>query len=85
MRHTARLFSASLRYPPDLVLHTAASGAVAGLDALYLRVERDGETVAFGEVRENIEYLTGVPPARIRADLATMLERIDWDAPPPKK
>ena len=82
MTTTARFFEASLVYPPDFVLHTAASGAVAKLDALYLLVERDGETVGLGEVRENVEYLTGVPPARIRAEAATMLDRIDWNAPP---
>ena len=83
MSHTASLFAASLHYPPDLVLHTAASGAIAGLDELYLLIERDGETVGLGEVRENVEYLTGVPPARIRADVAAMLECIDWSVPPP--
>lgn len=82
MSHAVRLLAASLRYPPELVLHTAASGAVAALDELYLVVERGGEIVALGEVRENIEYLSGVPPARIRADVAAMLERIDWNAPP---
>ena len=82
MSHAARLFAASLRYPPDLVLHTATSGAIGELDALYLLVERDGEIAGLGEIRENIEYLTGVSPTRIRADLGTILEHIDWDAPP---
>ena len=82
MSHAVHLFAGSLHYPPDLVLHTAASGAVDRLNELYLVVERDGETVAVGEIRENIEYLTGVPPARVRADVSAMLECIDWSAPP---
>ena len=82
MSQTVHLFAASLHYPPDLVLHTAASGAVDRLDELYLLIERDGQAVGLGEIRENIEYLTGVTPARIRADVIAMLERIDWSAPP---
>ena len=82
MTCAAHLLAASLHYPPDLVLHTAASGAVSRLDELYLLIERDGEAVGLGEIRENIEYLTGVPPARVRADVVAMLERIDWSAPP---
>lgn len=82
MSHTIRLLAGSLHYPPDLVLHTAASGAIDRLDELYLLVERDGEIVGLGEIRENIEYLAGVPPARIRTEVSAMLEHIDWDAPP---
>ena len=82
MKHNVRLLAGSLRYPPELQLHTAASGAVDRLDELYLLVERDGRTVGLGEIRENIEYLSGVPPARVRADVVAMLEDIDWSAPP---
>ena len=82
MNDNARLFTGSLHYPPDLVLHTAASGAVDRLDELYLVVEHDGRIIGLGEVRENIEYLSGVPPARVRADIIAMLDAIDWNAPP---
>ena len=82
MNDGVRLLAGSLRYPPELVLHTAASGAVDRLEELYLVVERDGRTAGLGEIRENIEYLSGVPPARVRADVIAMLEVIDWNDPP---
>ena len=82
VRETVHLFAGSLRYPPDLVLHTAASGAIDRLDELYLLIERDGRTVGLGEIRESIEYLSGVPPARVRADIIAILQDIDWSAPP---
>jgi L-alanine-DL-glutamate epimerase-like enolase superfamily enzyme len=77
-----RLLSASLHYPPDLVLHTASSGPIAALDELYLVVERDRQFVGFGEIRENIAYLTGLAPAQLRAALLTLLKDLRWEAEP---
>lgn len=82
MNDGVHLLAGSLRYPPELRLHTAASGAVDRLDELYLLIERDGRAVGLGEIRENIEYLSGVPPARVRTDVIAMLDGIDWNDPP---
>ena len=82
MAITARLCTARLHYPPELALHTATSGRVAGLDAIYLHLQRDGRTVALGEMRENIEYLTGVPADVARAALLETLENIDFARDP---
>ena len=54
----SRLSQALLRYA-DLRLHTASSGPVDGLEALYLTLDYDG-LVAASELRLNVAYLTGV-------------------------
>ena len=51
---------ASLHYQ-GLTLHTASSGAIAGLDALYLRLGPLGAPMAVAEVRLNCAYLNGYP------------------------
>ena len=78
----ASLCTARLDYPPELALHTASSGRVEGLDALYLHLERDGRTVGLGEMRENIAYLTGVPADIARAQLLKVLALIDFARDP---
>lgn len=81
MTTIVRLFAGSLRYPPDLVLHTASSGRVATLDELYLVIERDGALTGLGEIRENVSYLTGIEPAAVRASVMALLRAIDWSQP----
>ena len=81
MRTAASLCVARVNYPSELALHTASSGRLHGLDEIYLHLERDGETVGLGEVRENIEYLTGVPASVARAALLEVLSMIDFDQP----
>ncbi|MGI4984800.1 MAG: hypothetical protein ACRYGL_15975, partial [Janthinobacterium lividum] len=71
------LHTADLHYGGDLVLHTASSGSVDRLEALYLRVVEDGR-VGIGEVRINIAYLNGLTPAQVVADARRAVAAIDW-------
>ena len=82
MATTATLCTARLDYPPELALHTASSGRVVGLDAIYLHLERDGHTIGLGEMRENIEYLTGIPAEIARRNLLEVVEQMDFRAAP---
>jgi L-Ala-D/L-Glu epimerase len=81
MTTSVRLLAGALRYPPDLVLHTASSGRIATLDELYLVIERDGTLAGFGEIRENVAYLTGIEPAAVRAGVLALLRGLDWSLP----
>ena len=81
MTTRVRLLAASLHYPPELKLHTARSGPVGALDELYLLVERDGALAGFGEIRENVAYLTGLAPADVRAAVAKLAHAVDWSRP----
>jgi L-alanine-DL-glutamate epimerase-like enolase superfamily enzyme len=82
MTTSVKLLSASVHYPPDLILHTASSGRVAALDELYLIVERNRDIEAFGEIRENVAYLTGLEPAKVRAAVIGLANMLDWSADP---
>lgn len=73
----ASLHSAHLRYGGGLVLHTAASGSVGQLEALYLRLVEDGQS-GIGEVRTNIAYLNGIEPEAVVREAVAALETIDW-------
>lgn len=73
------LHRALLAYGGRLVLHTAASGRVAGLDTLYLRLD-DGETIAVGEVRLNIAYLNGLGADEVLAEAAALVGVLDFSA-----
>jgi L-Ala-D/L-Glu epimerase len=73
----ATLHRASLHYGEGLVLHTAASGSVGHLDALYLKLAEHGKT-GIGEVRINIAYLNGFTPEAVVANARTALAKIDW-------
>lgn len=78
MNWHVRLLSASVHYAEGVQLHTALSGPVSALDELYLLIE-DGDTlVALGEIRENVEYLSGLPAHRVRGYLVEALSQIDW-------
>lgn len=77
-----RLLHRNLHYRPEFVLHTASSGAVAALSTLYLAIEDDDGLHSVGEVRENIEYLSGIPASEVRRDALSLLRRLDWRLPP---
>ncbi len=65
-----------LHYDGDLVLHTASSGRIDGLDTLYLRL-RDADGIeAAGEVRINIGYLNGYAAEEIVADAMRVLPNL---------
>ena len=81
MTTSVKLLAASLHYPPDLVLHTAGSGRITELQELYLIIERDGHLAGFGEVRENIAYLTGLEPHAVRQGIVTLAGALDWSQP----
>src|SRR5262245_8711568 len=81
MTTSVRLLAASLHYPPDLVLHTASSGPITALDELYLVIERDGQLAGFGEIRENVAYLTDLQPAAVREGISALVRALDWSRP----
>lgn len=72
------LHRALLTYGGGLRLHTATSGKLDGLDALYLRLD-DGEVCGAGEVRINIEYLNGLPADEVLREAVEVVGRIRWD------
>lgn len=61
------LHLASPHYGAGLVLHTASSGSVEYLDALYLRLTEDGKA-GVGETRINIAYLNGLDASAVLED-----------------
>lgn len=73
------LHRALLTYGDGLVLHTASSGPIAGLDTLYLCL-RDGAVTAVGEVRLNIAYLNGLAAETVLAEAIDTVGRIDFRA-----
>jgi L-alanine-DL-glutamate epimerase-like enolase superfamily enzyme len=81
MTTSVKLLAASLHYPPDLVLHTASSGRITELQELYLIIERDGRLVGFGEIRENVAYLTGMQPRVVRRGIVALVRALDWSQP----
>lgn len=81
MTTSVKLLAASLHYPPDLVLHTASSGRITELGVLYLVIERDGRLAGFGEIRENVAYLTGLQPHAVRQGIVALVCALDWSQP----
>lgn len=81
MTTAVKLLTASLHYPPELVLHTASSGRITQLEELYLIIERDGRLAGFGEIRENVAYLTGLPPHVVRHGIVALVRALDWSQP----
>jgi L-alanine-DL-glutamate epimerase-like enolase superfamily enzyme len=66
-----------LSYGGGLMLHTASSGPVTGLDTLYLCLREDN-VVATGEVRINIAYLNGLQAEAVLLEALSLFDRIDW-------
>jgi len=77
----ASLHRATLQYCDGLLLHTAASGPVAGLDTLYLWLEHGGH-IGIGEVRINIAYLNGISPEVCVEQALLTLGDMDWSQEP---
>lgn len=76
----ASLFRADLHYP-HLHLHTASSGSISALQALYLRLS-EGDTEGIGEVRINVAYLNGYRAQQVLEDAIDALENCDLSCPP---
>ena len=77
----ASLHRALLRYGGGLLLHTASSGPVDGLDTLYLMLE-NGPHTGIGEVRINIAYLNGISPELCLEKTLSFLGDLDWSLEP---
>ncbi len=77
----ATLHRATLHYGGGLLLHTASSGPVPGLDTLYLRLEHERH-VGIGEVRINIAYLNGISPETCVEQAMLTLGGMDWSKGP---
>lgn len=77
----ASLHRAQLRYGGGLLLHTASSGPVDGLDTLYLMLEH-GPHTGIGEVRINIAYLNGISPELCLEKTMSFLGGVDWSLEP---
>ena len=80
-RRRVCLLRVGLRYDDGMVLHTATSGAVAGLDELRLVVMEGDRVAALGASRVNIAYLTGVPAEILVAQCCTAAAALDWSLP----
>lgn len=73
----ASLYRSMLHYGGHLMLHTASSGPVPGLDTLHLCLTEDG-FAGVGEVRINIAYLNGLAAEVVEAAAISLCERLDW-------
>lgn len=72
------LLSAPLHYGGGLQLHTASSGSVTQLDALYLIIEDASGIRAIGETRLNIAYLNGLAADYVIAEAVAMIKEAPW-------
>ncbi len=72
---------AQLHYA-GLTLHTASSGAVPGLDALYLVLSPEDGPEAVSELRLNCAYLNGYAPEVLVAEARHVAGEIDWSKAP---
>ncbi|MDR6872199.1 L-alanine-DL-glutamate epimerase-like enolase superfamily enzyme [Bosea sp. BE125] len=76
------LHRAMLSYGGGLLLHTASSGPVAGLDTLYLALQDADGIAATGEVRINIAYLNGLAAEAVVTEALALLPRLDLTPAP---
>ncbi len=72
------LLTAPLHYGDGLQLHTASSGSVGQLDALYLLIEDESGVRAVGETRLNIGYLNGLAADDVIAQAIDMMTATRW-------
>ncbi len=72
---------AELHYA-GLTLHTASSGAVPGLDALFLVLKPADGPSAVAEVRLNCAYLNGYDPEHLVAEAQAFARGLDWSRAP---
>ncbi|MFO1149926.1 MAG: enolase C-terminal domain-like protein [Alsobacter sp.] len=77
----AYLLTADLHYGAGFMLHTASSGPVPHLSALYLRLAEGGMT-GIGEVRTNIAYLNGLSDDQVVAAARRAVGTVDWGRTP---
>lgn len=82
MPTTLSLRAAELHYPPDLQVHTAASGPISSLSARYLEIERSDGLFGRGEVRANISYLSHLPESAVDPAIHDLCRRLPWSAEP---
>ncbi|POR52498.1 mandelate racemase/muconate lactonizing enzyme family protein [Bosea psychrotolerans] len=76
------LHRAMLSYGGGLLLHTASSGPVAGLDTLYLALQDADGIAATGEVRINIAYLNGLAAEYVVTEALALLPGLDLTPAP---
>lgn len=76
-----RFHRAQLHYQ-GLTLHTASSGAVPGLDALYLALGPEDAPEAVAEVRLNCAYLNGYDPDDLAAEAQAFARGLNWSMSP---
>ncbi|CAK9886053.1 MAG: N-succinyl-L-Arg/Lys racemase [Candidatus Erwinia impunctatus] len=76
----ARLWRGELHYA-GVTLHTATSGAINGLDTLWITLDEGAER-GVGEVRLNIHYLHCYSAAQVLDNLRSVLAGWDWSADP---
>lgn len=81
MKLNGFLRSAALHYGNGVQLHTAASGSVGELQALYLGLD-DGLHQGVGEVRINIAYLNGYAPDVVVAQALQAVSSLDLHSDP---
>ncbi|MCW2241732.1 mandelate racemase/muconate lactonizing enzyme family protein [Azospirillum canadense] len=77
----AVLSTAALTYGPGVALHTASSGAIPHLSALYLRLTAPDGMEGLGEVRTNIAYLNGYEEAVVLEAARVAVVETDWSRP----
>lgn len=73
-----RLLQADLHYRSGALVHTALSGPVSFLSALYLLVEDAHGVRGAGEVRTNIAFVTGLAPDVVVEAAKEALRRLPW-------
>jgi L-alanine-DL-glutamate epimerase-like enolase superfamily enzyme len=79
---TLHLSAATLDYPRELQVHTAASGVVASLSERYLEIERSDGFRGVGEVRANISYLSHIPESAVDPTIVGLCRELPWSAAP---
>jgi len=78
-----RVYEAFLAYPVGQEIHTAASGRVAALHEVFLAIEdRSADLTGLGEVRANIEFITGTPEADVAPSAIGLLKEMACAASP---
>lgn len=70
-----RLYRKELVYPVGQEVHTAASGRVHALDELFLDIaDPDSGLFGQGEVRTNIEFITGTPGPEVAPGVIDLIK-----------
>ncbi|MCC7047406.1 MAG: mandelate racemase/muconate lactonizing enzyme family protein [Alphaproteobacteria bacterium] len=72
-----KIYEAFLVYPPGQEVHTAASGHVAALHEIFAEIEdRQAGLIGVGEVRANIEFISGTPEADVAPRAIALLKAV---------